>query len=146
MKTINLKDILSISGKSGLYRFVAQARNGIVVEALEDKKRFIAGAHEKVSSLEDIAIFTTGEEVPLSDVFLRIHEKENGGVALSARSGNNELKSYLREVLPEFDEEKVYVSDIKKLVSWYNILQEKSMLEIIEKEEETEEDSGEKGE
>ncbi|MFZ5941075.1 MAG: DUF5606 domain-containing protein [Bacteroidota bacterium] len=137
MKTINLKDILSISGKSGLFRYVAQARNGIVVESLDDKKRFVAGVHEKVSSLEDIAIFTTGEEVPLGQVFLAISEKESGGSAIASKSGNEELKKYLLEVLPDYDPERVYVSDIRKLLSWYNILQEKSLLEVIEKEEET---------
>jgi len=140
MKTIKLKDILAISGKSGLYRFIAQARNGIVVEALEDQKRFVALAHDKVSSLEDIAIFTTGEEVPLCDVFHLIFVKENGAAAISGKSSNNELKTYLGEVLPEYDEEKVYVSDIKKLVNWYNILQEKGLLEEIEKEEEKDEE------
>jgi len=146
MKTIKLKDILSISGKSGLFRFVAQARNGIVVESLEDKKRFVALASDKVSSLEDIAIFTTGEEVPLGDVFHKIFEKEGGAAAISGKASNEELRAYLSEVLPDYDEEKVYVSDIKKMVNWYNVLQSKSLLEEVDKEEEGEESKEETAE
>ena len=140
MKTINVKDLMSISGKSGLFRYLAQARNGVVVESLADSKRHIAPATARVSSLEDIAIFTTGEEVPLSDVFMKIHEKEDGGAAPDQKAlSSDALKSYFAELLPEYDEERVYLSDIKKVVAWYNQLHELELLEVVDKEEEEEE-------
>jgi hypothetical protein len=139
MKTIQLKDILAISGKGGLFRFIAQARNGIVVESLEDKKRHVAPATARVSSLEDIAIFTYNEEVPLADIFFLIHEKSDGEEATSHKAPPDELKSRFRELVPEYDEERVYVSDIKKVFQWYNQLQQQELLEVIEKEEDKEE-------
>lgn len=144
MKTIDLKDILSISGKGGLFKFIAQARNGIVVESLEDKKRHVAPATARVSSLEDIAIFTEEEEVPLADIFMLIHEKTEGGESISHKSSSEELLSYFEELVPDYDEERVYVSDIKKVFQWYNQLHSHEMLEVIEKEEEGEEKEAEK--
>lgn len=142
MQTINVKDLMSISGKGGLFRFLAQARNGIVVESLTDKKRTIAPPTARVSALEDISIYTETEDVPLSDVLFRVHEKEKGGTAIDPKSGNEALKAYFTEVLPEYDEERVYVSDIKKVLTWYNLLHEFGLLEVIEKEEEGEDLEG----
>ena len=136
MKTIKLKDILSISGKGGLFKYIAQARNGIVVESLEDNKRHVASATARVSSLEDIAIFTNEEEVPLADIFFRIHEKTEGKASISHKSDAAELKSYFEELVPDYDEERVYVSDIKKVFQWYSQLLTHDLLEVIEKEEE----------
>ena len=136
MKTIKLKDILSISGKGGLFKYIAQARNGIVVESLEDNKRHVASAPARVSSLEDIAIFTNAEEVPLADLFYRIHEKTEGKASISHTSATSELKSYFEELVPDYDEERVYVSDIKKVFQWYSQLLTHDLLEVIEKEEE----------
>jgi hypothetical protein len=138
MKTIRLKDILSISGKGGLFKFVAEARNGIVVESIENQKRHVAPSTARVSSLEDIAIFTSDEEVPLSDIFYQIHERNNGQEAISHKSAPEELKTHFRDLVPEYDEERVYVSDIRKVFQWYNQLQAHSLLEVIEKEEEEE--------
>ena len=143
MKTIQLKDILAISGKGGLFKFIAQARNGIVVESLEEKKRHVAPATARVSSLEDIAIFTLDEEVPLADIFYMIHEKSDGKETLSHKASSDELKSQFKELVPEYDEERVYVSDIKKVFQWYNLLHKHQLLEVIEKEEE-EQAEGEK--
>jgi hypothetical protein len=143
MKTIQLKDILSISGKGGLYRFIAQARNGIVVESLEDKKRHVAPATARVSSLEDIAIFTMDEEVPLGDIFFKIHEGAEGKETLSHKAPANELKDFFRELVPEYDEDRVYVSDIKKVLQWYNQLHQHELLEVVKKEEGEQEDSAE---
>lgn len=134
MNTIKLKDILSISGKGGLFRFVAQARNGIVVESIEDQKRHIAPSTARVSSLEDIAVFTNEEELPLSDVFYLIHQKSDGKETISHKSAPEELKAYFREIVPEYDEERVYVSDIKKVFQWYNQLHTHELLEVVEKE------------
>jgi hypothetical protein len=145
MKTIELKDFLAISGKSGLFKLVAQARNGIVVESLEDKKRHVAPATARVSSLEDIAIFTNDEEVPLADIFFLIHENTDGKEILSHKTPAEELKSYFKELVPEYDEDRVYVSDIKKVIQWYNQLNQHDLLVVIDKEEDKEEEKkGEK--
>ena len=144
MKTIQLKDILAISGKGGLFKFIAQARNGIVVESLEDKKRHVAAATARVSSLEDIAIFTIDEEVPLADIFYMISEKSEGKETLSHKAPVEELKSQFKELVPEYDEDRVYVSDIKKVFQWYNQLLQHELLEVIDKEEDQEEESAEK--
>jgi hypothetical protein len=146
MKTIKLKDILSISGIGGLFRFVAQARNGIVVESIEDGKRHVAPATARVSSLVDIAIFTDGEEIPLSDVFMKIHENSDGKAAISHKASPEELRAAFSELVPDYDEEKVYVSDIRKVFQWYNQLLAHEMLEVIDKEEETEGEAAEEKE
>jgi hypothetical protein len=144
MKTIQLKDILAISGKGGLFKFIAQARNGIVVESLEDQKRHVAPATARVSSLEDIAIFTIDEEVPLADIFFMIHEKSEGKETLSHKADVKELKSQFKELVSEYDEDRVYVSDIKKVFQWYNQLHQHQLLEVIDKEEEDAEEKAEK--
>lgn len=125
---MKLKDILSISGESGLFKFIAQGKNSIIVEHLATKKRMAAHGTAKVSSLEDIAIFTDSEDVPLSLVFDKIYEKENGGAAIEHKVSASELKAYFEEVLPDYDRDRVYMSDIKKLINWYNILHELDML------------------
>lgn len=139
MKTIQLKDIMSISGKGGLFKFIAQARNGIVVESLEDKKRHVAPATARISSLEDIAIFTREEELALCDIFFKIFEETEGKETLSHKASAAELKAYFEELVPDYDEERVYVSDIKKVLQWYNQLQQHDLLKVIDKEEEAEE-------
>jgi hypothetical protein len=123
-----LKDIMAISGEPGLFKFIAQGKNAIIVEHLETKKRSSAFSSAKVSSLEEISVFTEKEDMPLSKVFDLIFDKEKGGPAIDYKSDPEKLKAYLNEVLPEYDKERVYVSDIKKLVHWYNILQALSML------------------
>jgi recombination DNA repair RAD52 pathway protein len=125
---MNLKDILAISGEPGLFKFIAQGKNAIIVEHLETKKRSSAYGSAKVSSLEDIAIFTNTEDVPLGKVFDLIHEKSNGGAAIDAKSDNNALKNWFGEILPEFSKDKVYVSDIRKVAQWYNILHKLNLL------------------
>jgi hypothetical protein len=125
---MNLKDILSISGEPGLFRFVAQGRNAIIVEQLETKKRRTASGSAKVSSLEDISIFTENEDLPLGKVFDLIFEKETGGPALDSKSDAVLLKAYFEQVLPEYDRDRVYVSDMKKVILWYNTLQKLGQL------------------
>ena len=131
-----LKDILSISGEPGLFRFIAQGKNSIIVEHLETKKRSSASGSAKVNSLEDIAIFTEKEDVPLGKVFDLVFEKANGGAAIDSKADANRLKSWFEEILPEYSKEKVYVSDIRKLASWYNILYKLNLL--VKEEPETE--------
>lgn len=140
-----LKGIMSISGQPGLFKMVAEAKNSIIVESLITGKRMPAYSTSKISSLEDIAIFTTTGEVPLKQVFKNISEKENGGEIGKLESGN-ELKTYFAEVLPEYDQERVYTSDIKKIVQWYNLLQQKELLNFGEEETEGEASAEEKDE
>jgi hypothetical protein len=135
---MNLKDILSISGEPGLFRFVAQGRNAIIVEHLETKKRKTAFGSAKISSLEEISIFTEKEDLPLGRIFDLIYEKENGGATIDSRSDSDKLKSWFGELVPEYDKERVYVSDMKKVVIWYNILQKLGLL--IKDEPEAEKD------
>ncbi len=139
-----LKDILAISGEAGLFKFLAQGKNAIIVEHLETKRRSSAFSTAKVSTLEEISIFTTKEDTPLSKVFDLIFEKENGGPAIDYKSDPEKLKTWFGEVLPEYDRDRVYVSDIKKLVHWYNILHSLNML--VKEEPEKKEEAGEKKE
>ena len=134
---LNLKKIISISGQPGLFKFISQSRNGIIVESLVDQKRMNASASAKVSSLGDIAVYTETGEAALKDVLKNIRTKENGGQALDAKATNDQLKAYLSAVLPEFDKERVYASDIKKMVSWYNLLQSKDLLSLLDIEDES---------
>lgn len=125
---MDLSGIISISGMSGLYKIVAQIKNGVLVESLIDKKRLPAYATNKVSELENITIYSTGDNVPLKDVFQKIVDKENGGPCIDSKSSDAELKAYLKSVFPEYDEERVYTSDIKKILNWYNLLQKQGLL------------------
>jgi hypothetical protein len=135
-----LKDILSISGEPGLFKFIAQGKNAIIVEHLETGKRSSAFSSAKVSSLEDISVFTENEDLPLGKVFDRIFEKESGGPSIDSKSVPGKLKEYFEEIIPDYSREKVYASDIKKIFLWYNLLHKKGMLvkEEPEKAAETE--------
>lgn len=118
-----LKKILSIAGKPGLYKLVSTSKTITLVESLIDKKRLPIYSHEKIVSLGEIAIYTIEDEIPLKDVFVKIKEKEDGGtIADEHKSNNKKLFSYFETVLPTFDKDKVYASDIKKIVNWYNLL------------------------
>lgn len=141
-----LKGILAISGQSGLFKLVAEAKNNIIVESLDTGKRMPAYSTNKISALEDIAIYTDTADVPLKEVFQIIAEKENLGQAPDYKSNPNQLKSYFAEILPGYDRDRVYVSDIKKVIQWYNILQEKDMLDFSEEETEEQKENGEDGE
>jgi hypothetical protein len=136
---MELKDIMAISGKPGLYKFVAQGRNAIIVEHIETGKRTSAFTTERINSLEEITVFTNEKDLPLKDVFRAIYDKEDGKETLSPKSDGTELKAYFEEVVPDYDREKVYVSDIKKILSWYNLLQKADLLSFEEEEEKTEE-------
>ena len=129
-----LKGIMSISGQPGLFKLVAEAKNSIIVESLVTGKRMPAYSTSKISALDDIAIFTETGEVPLKEVLKSISEKENGGQATIKGSGN-ELKTYFEEILPEYDKDRVYVSDMKKVIQWYNMLQSKELLNFDEESE-----------
>lgn len=137
---MDLKDFFAISGKPGLYKFISKGRNNVmIVEHLEDKKRTTAFASEKISSLNDIVVFTEKEDMALKDVFKTIHEKENGSASISHKSSGNELKNYFEKIIPSYDRNRVYVSDIKKVVYWYNILQKLGLLDFSEDKDEKDE-------
>jgi hypothetical protein len=135
---MNLKDILAISGEGTLFKFIAQGKNAVIVENLETGRRVSAGGTAKVSALDEIAIFTTGEDIPLGKVMDMIWEKENGGETISHRLPDGDLKKYFAEALPDFDQNRVYTSDIRKVLHWYNILHK---LNLLVKEEEKKEES-----
>ncbi len=132
-----LKGILAISGQPGLFKLVAEAKNSIIVESLLTGKRQPAYATSKISSLDDIAIFTQTGEVSLKEVLKSIAEKENKEAV--AKLDGNALKAYFGEVLPEYDQDRVYTSDMKKVIQWYNLLQKNDLLNVEEEEEATEE-------
>ncbi len=140
---MDLSKILSISGKPGLYKHIAQSKTGIIIESITDKKRSSAFATEQISSLSDISIFTTDEDVKLENVLKNIFDKEEGKETISPKSSSQDLKAYFKEVLPEYDQDRVYVSDIKKVLKWYNILSENNILEFKEKKEENKEEKKE---
>lgn len=139
-KAMNLKEILTISGKPGLYKLIAQSRGGVIVESLADGKRFPVAASQNVSSLGDIAIYTYEDEKPLAEIFKAINEKESGGKCLSHKESEKEIRAYIVGLIPNYDQERVYVSDMKKLLNWYNILHENELL-IFDEEVETEDTS-----
>lgn len=136
-----LKDIMSISGEPGLFKYIAQGKNAIIVEHLETGKRTSAFSSARISSLDEISVFTDNEDMPLSKVFDSIFEKEEGGAAIDYKSDPEKLKAYLGEVIPDYDRDRVYVSDIKKIMHWYNILHSLNMLEKEEPEKVEAEDA-----
>lgn len=118
-----LKTILSVSGKPGLYQLISSAKNMVIVESLVDKKKMPIHARDKVVSLGDISIYTETDDAPLKDILISIKQKENGEKAsISTSAKPEELKKYFKEVLPDFDRDRVYPTDIKKIINWYNIL------------------------
>jgi hypothetical protein len=123
-----LKEILSISGQPGLYKLISKGNNSIIVESLLTGKRSPAHSSNKITSMEDIAIFTNNGEVPLKEILKKIEEIELTQPIVSPKASNNELKSFFKIALPDYDEERVYVSDIKKIVSWYLLMKEKGLL------------------
>ena len=139
---MTLDKILSISGKPGLYKLLTQTRTGFVGESLLDGKRLSVGLRNNVSVLSEIAIYTLEEEIPLRAVFQKIKEKENGGkTAVNHKDDKLKLEEYFFEVLPNYDEDRVYPSDIKKIIQWYNILHENDLMDFSEGDtEDTEEE------
>ena len=134
MKT-DLSKILAISGQSGLFLYVSQARNGAIVEALSDKKRTSVGMTNKITSLADISIYTYDEEVKLQQVFLNMKEVLGDADAPSAKSKPEELKALFEKALPDYDRDRFYVSHMKKVVEWYNALKNHASLDFVTPEE-----------
>lgn len=132
---MDLSGIIAIAGMSGLFKVIAQTKNGLIVESLIDKKRVQAFSTHKISALEDVSIYSTGDDVPLKEVFQKIYDKEKGGPCIDHKSADAELKKYFKAAFAEYDEERVYVSDIKKVLNWYNSLQKDGLLEKKEESE-----------
>lgn len=136
-----LDTILAISQKPGLYKLVTQTRGGLIAQSLQDGKRISVNLRNNISLLSEIAIFTLTEEKPLREVFLKIKEKENGGkTSVSHKDSKDNLEEYFFEVLPDYDEDRVYVSDIKKVIRWYNLLHDSNMLDDLEETESLDEE------
>lgn len=120
---MNIEGIIAISGKPGLFKVIGQTKTGVILESLVNSKRLAMSSSSKMSSLQDIAIYTYTTEIPLVEVLDKIRVKESGKVSIGHKSSKDVLISYFNEVLKDFDEERVYISDIKKVISWYNTLQ-----------------------
>lgn len=137
-----LEKIMAITGKPGLYKLVAQTRSGFVAESLENGKRMSIGLRNNVSLLSEIAIYTLTEEIPLRKVFETIKEKEEGKEAsVAPKAAKEDLEAYFFDILPDYDEDRVYPSDIKKVIQWYNLLVKSGMDDFSESETEEVEDS-----
>ena len=136
---IDLKGIISISGMPGLFKVVAQSKSGVIVESLADKKRFPAFASHKISTLEDISMFTTGEDKPLTEIMKSIYDKENGGACIDSKKEEKEIVDYFSAILPDYDKARVYVSNMRKLFAWYNQLQATGNLKLKTVEESNDE-------
>jgi hypothetical protein len=136
---MNLTGIIAISGRPGLFKVVAQGKNNLIVESLEDGKRFPAYSTDRISALEDISVYTYEEDIALGSLFEAVYQKENGGEAPSHKSDKTTLENYLLEILPNYDQERVYFSDIKKIFQWYNLLHKSGLLVPAETTEITQE-------
>lgn len=131
---MNLEGIIAITGKTGLFKVISQGKNAVIVESLADKRRMPITARHHANTLEDIGIYTYEDTKPLSEIFDNIAEKENAKQCISHKSSKEELLAYFTEVLPEFDEDRVYISDIKKVIQWYNRMQTSGLIELPKKE------------
>lgn len=131
---MDLSKILSVTGKSGLFKLLSHNKTSFIVESLTDGKRFPVFPNDGVATLDNISIFTEDDDVSLQSVLLSIYKKENGAQSAVNVSDNNALKAYFAEILPNYDRERVYVSNMKKVILWYNQLVEKQLIDDIEEE------------
>ncbi len=136
---IDLQGIVSISGKPGLYRLLTSSSKGLIVESVETGKRLPTDPHNSISTLDEIMIHTEEGEKPLGELFQRIHDAEGGGRTIDHKSSKEELQEKFEELLPEYDKEQVYPSDIKKCFQWYNLLHDANALKVKEEEVQAEE-------
>ena len=138
---MSLDKVLSISGRPGLYKLIAQTRGGFIAESLLDKKKISVNMQHNVSILSEIAIYTLQEELPLREVLSKIKTKENGKpTSVSHKESKDKLEEYFFEVLPDYDEDRVYASDIKKIIQWYNLLEKHNMLDFDKVEKSSDEE------
>ena len=142
---MGLNTILAISGRPGLFKLLTQTRGGFVAQSLLDNKKISVNAQSNVSVLSEIAVYTLTEELPLKEVLKKIRDKENGGLtSVAHKASKDDLEEYFFSVLSDYDEDRVYASDIKKIIQWYNLLHKNELLNLIDEEEVSgEEDSSE---
>tara|TARA_B100000287_G_C20515288_1_gene734732 strand:+ start:45 stop:461 length:417 start_codon:yes stop_codon:yes gene_type:complete len=131
---MNLEGIINISGKAGLFKIISKNKNTIIVESLADKKRSPLHSYNNANLLEEIGIYTYSDTKSLSEIINDIAKKENGKKTLSHKSSQKKLTDYFREIVADYDEQRVYNSDIKKVIQWYNIMQENGLIKIEKKE------------
>lgn len=134
----DLRKILSVSGQHGLYEYVAQARNGIIAESLSDKKRIVFDAHSRVTTLADISIFTKDTEVKLSEVFVSIKNVLGDAACPDSKASDSDLKAVFTKALPDYDEDRFYVSHMRKVVDWYNELVKYASLDFVKEDDQKE--------
>ena len=127
---MNLEGIISISGMPGLYKVVGQMKNGVIAESLTDKKRSPIYSHQQISTLEDISMFTTGDNKPVSDIMKAIYDKEKGAACIDHKADEKQITAYFESVLPDYDKERVHASNMRKLFNWYNTLQQTGNLKL----------------
>jgi len=142
---MKIEKIIAIGGKPGLFEIKSQTKGGVIVESLQDQKRFPVNSVHNISALSDIAIYTYEEEIPLKEVLFNIYKKENGAKSIDHKSKKEVLLAYFSEVLPNYDDERVYPSNIKKVLQWYNTLVDaKFDFEGLEEAEDKEDDETKK--
>ena len=127
---MELEGIINVSGKPGLFKVISKSNNTVIIESLTDKKRTAIYSHNQANLLNEIGIYTYNETVPISDIFTKIAEKTSCGPSINHKSSKNDLINFFREILPEYDEDRVYISDIKKVIQWYNIMQSVDLIKI----------------
>ncbi len=145
MKT-DLSKILSISGQHGLFGYVAQARNGVIIEALSDKKRTVADAKSRITTLADISIYTGEGETKLQEVFLKMHEVLGDADAPSPKAPAEELKALFAKAVPDYDADRFYVSHMRKVVDWYGDIRKYASFDFVDPEEEVSQEGSTTGE
>ena len=127
---MNLEGIINDSGKPGLFKVISRSSNNVIIESLIEKKRTAIYSHTQANLLDEIGIYTYNDTIPLSEIFTKIATKTNCGPSISHKSSKTEITSYFRDILPEYDEERVYISDIKKVIQWYNSMQSLKMIKL----------------
>ena len=127
---MELEGIINVSGKPGLFKVISKSNNTVIIESLTDKKRTAIYSHNQANLLDEIGIYTYNDTVPISDIFTKIAEKTSCGPSINHKSSKDDLINFFREILPEYDEDRVYISDIKKVIQWYNIMQSVNLIKI----------------
>lgn len=136
---MELEGIINVSGKPGLFKIISRSTNNVIIESLSDKKRSVIYSHNQANLLNEIGIYTYNDTIPLSDIFLKIAEKTKYGPSINHKAEKSDLINYFRDILPEYDEDRVYLSDIKKVIHWYNIMQSVDLIKIPKKKKEKKE-------
>ena len=131
---MKLEGIINVSGKPGLFKIISRSNNTVIIESLTDQKRTAIYSHNQANLLDEIGIYTYNNTVPISDIFTEIAKKTSCGPSINHKSSKDELMNYFRDILPEYDENRVYISDIKKVIQWYNIMQSVNLIKSSNKE------------